>query len=76
MALPLLVTLSVPVSILNESLALPVFIGTALLFLRLLATSTSDRSVVLGRQPGQDDARPRLAVLWQVAVAPRSSSRS
>ncbi|MEO7352630.1 MAG: transglutaminaseTgpA domain-containing protein, partial [Marmoricola sp.] len=37
-ALPLLVTLSVPVSILRDALALPVFVGTALLFLRLLAT--------------------------------------
>ena len=37
-ALPLLAALSVPVSILREGLALPVFVVTALLFLRLVAS--------------------------------------
>ena len=37
-ALPLLAALSVPVSILRQGLALPVFVVTALLFLRLVAS--------------------------------------
>ncbi len=66
-ALPLLVTLSVPVSILNNALALPVFVGTALLFMRLLAVEHVDK---LWSWSGQRAApRPRLAVLWQVSVA-------
>ena len=70
-ALPLLVTLSVPVSILSDALALPVFVGTALLFLRLLATEHLDRF-------GGGDAwvgavatggtEPALTTLWQVSV--------
>ena len=47
-ALPLLVTLSVPVSILRDALALPVFVGTSLLFLRLLATEHVDKLRGLG----------------------------
>ncbi len=42
-ALPLLIALSVPVSILRDSLALPVFVGVSLLFLRLLAAENVDR---------------------------------
>ncbi len=66
-ALPLLVTLSVPVSILSNALALPVFVGTALLFLRLLATEHVEQlsSWSGGRSNGP---RPRLAVLWQASV--------
>jgi transglutaminase-like putative cysteine protease len=76
-ALPLLVTLSVPVSILRDALALPVFVGTALLFLRLLATENLDRfrgwgGGSDGRRPGVDDSaseRPVLSTLWQVSIA-------
>ena len=53
-ALPLLVTLSIPVSILNGPIALPVFVGTALLFLRLVATENLERFAGLG---SRDDAR-------------------
>jgi transglutaminase-like putative cysteine protease len=65
-ALPLLVTLSVPVSILNNALALPVFVGVALLFMRLLAVEHVDKLWSWG---GHRAARPRLTVLWQVSVA-------
>jgi transglutaminase-like putative cysteine protease len=65
-ALPLLVTLSIPVSILNNALALPVFVGTALLFMRLLAVEHVDKLWSWG---GRTKVRPRLGVLWQVAVA-------
>ncbi len=65
-ALPLLVTLSVPVSILNEALALPVFVGTALLFMRLLAVEHVDKLWRWGSN-SRTTPRPRLAVLWQVA---------
>ena len=67
-ALPLLVALSVPVSILTDSLALPIFVGTALLFLRLVASDHLDR---LGSYPGAP-RRPSGAMLttfWTVAVA-------
>ncbi len=71
-ALPLLVTLSVPVSILQDALALPVFVGTALLFLRLMATENLD---TLGRWgprgwgPSRPAApKPALTTLWQVSV--------
>jgi transglutaminase-like putative cysteine protease len=76
-ALPLLVTLSVPVSILTDTLALPVFVGTALLFLRLLATERLDAfrgwGAGTGRGSGawpRDPAPPRSArtTLWQVSV--------
>jgi transglutaminase-like putative cysteine protease len=67
-ALPLLVTLSVPVSILNGALALPVFVGTALLFMRLLATEHVDK--LWSWSGGRTAApRPRLGVLWEVALA-------
>jgi len=66
-ALPLLVTLSVPVSILNNALALPVFVGTSLLFMRLLAVEHVDKLWSWGGQRAAP--RPRLAVLWQVSVA-------
>jgi transglutaminase-like putative cysteine protease len=42
-ALPLLIALSVPVSILRGSLALPVFVLVSLLFLRLLAAENLER---------------------------------
>jgi transglutaminase-like putative cysteine protease len=66
-ALPLLVTLSVPVSILYTALTLPVFVGTALLFMRLLATEHVER---LGAWDGERRRapRPRLKVLWQASV--------
>jgi transglutaminase-like putative cysteine protease len=67
-ALPLLVTLSVPVSILNDALALPVFVGTALLFLRLLATEHVEKLWSWGDSRSRGP-RPRLAVLWQASVA-------
>ena len=67
-ALPLLVTLSIPVSILTESLALPIFVGVALLFLRLLASDRLDRfgswSGPTRRPPGR-----MLAMTWQVSIA-------
>ncbi len=66
-ALPLLVTISVPVSILFRPLTLPVFVGTALLFMRLLATEHVEK---LGAWGGEQRApRPRLRVLWQASVA-------
>ena len=77
-ALPLLVTLSVPVSILDDPLALPVFVGVALLFLRLVATehlerygSWARRGATGGTVPGDDTRAPRrfLSMLWQVSVA-------
>lgn len=55
-AIPLLVALSVPVSILREDLAVPVFAGTALLFLRLLSAERFAASSV------------RAGTWWQVAV--------
>ena len=67
-ALPLLAALSVPVSILRQGLALPVFVVTALLFLRLVA---SDHLSTFGgwgrttrRTPGAT-----LSTFWQVSVA-------
>ena len=68
-ALPLLVTLSIPVSILNEALALPVFVGTALLFLRLVATEHIDRLKDWGERPAEDPAGSWLSTLWKVSVA-------
>lgn len=76
-ALPLLVTLSVPVSILRDTLALPVFVGTSLLFLRLLATEHLDTfgswgfgNRGPGTRPGESrTSRPILATLWQVSIA-------
>lgn len=69
-ALPLLAALSVPVSILREGLALPVFVVTALLFLRLLA---ADHLASLARwAPRAGRARaPRasLSTFWAVSVA-------
>jgi transglutaminase-like putative cysteine protease len=67
-ALPLLVTLSVPVSILNDALALPVFVGTALLFMRLLATEHTEK-LAAWRGYRRDAPRPRLTVLWQASVS-------
>ncbi len=67
-ALPLLAALSVPVSILRQSLALPVFIVTALLFLRLVA---SDHLSTFGAW-GRTKRRPpgaTLSTFWQVAVS-------
>jgi transglutaminase-like putative cysteine protease len=67
-ALPLLVTLSVPVSILFEPLALPVFVGTAVVFMRLLATEHLDR---LGswQQAKRRATTPGLGTAWQVSLA-------
>jgi transglutaminase-like putative cysteine protease len=81
-ALPLLITLSVPVSILRDAIALPVFVGTALLFLRLIASENLDRFRGWGSRGGQrglfvardqaDRSRtpsnPALTVLWQVSL--------
>ena len=62
-ALPLLVTLSVPVSILNDALTLPVFVGTALLFMRLLATEHLETArAAWGGEP-RDAATPLQACL-------------
>jgi hypothetical protein len=66
-AIPLLITLSVPVSILQDALALPVFIGTALLFLRLLANEHLDRFRTWGTGSTKAD-QPALHLLWQVSV--------
>ena len=66
-ALPLLVTLSVPVSILAEPLALPVFVGVALLYLRLLGTEHVDR--LRTWRPAKPKApAPPLTQLWAVGV--------
>lgn len=59
-AVPLLAALSIPVSVLQKGLALPVFVGTALLFVRLLGV----RDGGSGQQ-----ARSGVGVLWQVALA-------
>jgi transglutaminase-like putative cysteine protease len=73
-ALPLLVTLSVPVSILQNAIALPVFVGTALLFLRLLATEHLDTfRGWAGTRPtsGVVDSgarRPVLSTMWQASI--------
>ena len=66
-ALPLLVTLSVPVSILAEPLALPVFVGVALLFLRLLGTEPLER-LRAWRHARKQATRQPLTQLWTVAV--------
>lgn len=63
-ALPLLVTVSVPVSILDDPLALPVFVVGALLFLRLLAT---ERTARLWDRDAESRTSPRT--LWQVPIA-------
>jgi transglutaminase-like putative cysteine protease len=81
-ALPLLVTLSIPVSIMEDALALPVFVGTALVFFRLLASDPldSDVTAVAGAGPGMrasfaSSAGPGAATgrglnrLWQVSSA-------
>jgi transglutaminase-like putative cysteine protease len=76
-ALPLLITLSVPVSIMRDAMALPVFVGTSLLFLRLLATEHLDTFGSWGfgyRGPGAGagqsrTSRPLLATMWQVSIA-------
>ncbi|MBV9830468.1 MAG: transglutaminase domain-containing protein [Marmoricola sp.] len=67
-ALPLLGALSVPVSILREGLALPVFVITALLFLRLVA---SDHLASYGAWSGsaQRPVGSTMTTFWQVAVA-------
>ena len=66
-ALPLLITLSVPVSILVDALSAPIFVITALLFLRLLATDQLDRLRNWG--PG-GSAPPRsvAVVLWTISA--------
>jgi transglutaminase-like putative cysteine protease len=66
-ALPLLVALSVPVSILVEPLALPVFVGTAVLFMRLLAVEHLDRLGLWERAKGRASTSG-LVTLWQVAA--------
>ncbi len=73
-ALPLLITLSIPVSILREALALPIFAGVALLFLRLLAAEHQDALLRWGVRDGnggQGGSRapgPTLSTMWQVSV--------
>lgn len=67
-ALPLLGALSVPVSILRDGLALPVFVITALLFLRLLASEhlrTYNTWGTGARRP----AWVTMSTFWQVSVA-------
>jgi transglutaminase-like putative cysteine protease len=67
-ALPLLAALSVPVSILRQGLALPVFVIVALLFLRLVA---SDHLATYGAWGGRSH-RPAwvtMSSFWQVSVA-------
>ncbi len=59
-AVPLLVALSVPVSVLQEGLAIPVFVGTALLFIRLLG-------IPQGRV--RPEVRTGAGTLWQVGLA-------
>ncbi len=66
-ALPLLITLSIPVTILQDPLALPVFVGTALLFLRLLASEHLEKFRTWGTGSAKAD-QPALYVLWQVSV--------
>ncbi|MET0837686.1 MAG: DUF3488 and transglutaminase-like domain-containing protein [Marmoricola sp.] len=66
-ALPLLITLSIPVSILEDPLALPVFVLTTLLFLRLLANEHLDRFRSWGTGSEKADT-PALHVLWQVSL--------
>ncbi|MCW2808190.1 MAG: hypothetical protein JWQ93_2145 [Marmoricola sp.] len=72
-ALPLLVALSVPVSILRDALALPVFIGTALLFLRLLATERLDIFGSWGSRAAGNRAKAStdraVGTMWFVSVA-------
>ena len=67
-ALPLLAALSVPVSILREGLALPVFVITALLFLRLVA-SEHLASYAAWAGPSQRPAWATMTTFWQVAIA-------
>lgn len=68
-ALPLLVTLSVPVSILRDALALPVFVGTALLFLRLLATEHLDSFSSWGARTSNHRSRVSTGPLsWTVWI--------
>ena len=66
-ALPLLVTLSIPVSILSGSIALPVYIGTALLFLRLVATEHIDRFDSWARET-RSGTKPVYGTLWSVSI--------
>ena len=70
-ALPLLVTLSVPVSILNGALALPVFVVTALLFLRLLAVERIDgwtSGPGTRSEAAPAAAHPGAASMWVASV--------
>jgi transglutaminase-like putative cysteine protease len=66
-ALPLLVTLSVPVSILHGSIALPVFVGTALLFLRLVATEHIDRFHSWAGE-SRTVGEPVHGTLWSISI--------
>lgn len=74
-ALPLLVALSVPVTILLEDLALPVFVVCGLLFVWLLAAERHDRwsrGTGSARHHGPDDgspaADPGRGLVWQAAL--------
>jgi transglutaminase-like putative cysteine protease len=67
-ALPLLAALSVPVSILRQGLALPVFVITALLFLRLVASEHLSTFGAWGRGSRRTPGAT-LSTFWQVAVA-------
>lgn len=74
-ALPLLVALSVPVTILLEDLALPVFVVVGLLFVRLLAVDRHHRSsedddgpVRRGPEDGRTGVDPGRGLVWQVSL--------
>ncbi len=67
-ALPLLAALSVPVSILDGALGIPVFVGTAVLFLRLLAVEHLDQVRSWGSRPRSwVSLGGSMSALWQVA---------
>ncbi|MCW2846067.1 MAG: hypothetical protein JWR90_41 [Marmoricola sp.] len=79
-ALPLLITLSVPVTVLRDGLSLPVFVGVALLFLRLLAAENLARFRGWGggsdiarhgdwTDPSRPATNPVLSSMWQVSIA-------
>ena len=67
-ALPLLAALSVPVSILSQGLALPVFVITALLFLRLVAGEHLATYGAWGG-PSRRPAWVTMSTFWQISVA-------
>ncbi|MGH3414177.1 MAG: transglutaminase TgpA family protein [Marmoricola sp.] len=68
-ALPILLTLTIPISVLVERLALPVFVVTALLFLVLLAWQQHRRVRSWGREVGRGGVRRHLHSLLTGAAA-------